>query len=175
METLEQNMTEQDNSDKMWQFDDSTAVSQDVLSRLFGITTRRIRQLAGQGALTKTKPGHYAWPKVVADYIGFLRGGGESRDATLRQRELELKCKRLEQTIAEYDHARRDDVEQECWQKVQDCLAEYKSELERIPFDQSQMDTLNEALRTSIDRIRHVSTASGLSVAEAEVGPDSVD
>lgn len=129
-------------------------VGQDYLSQILGITDRRIRQLASQGVLTKVARGHYPFPGVVAEYCEYLRSGGEKDTSRLKERELELKCKRLEQTISEYDTARRDDIEADCWEEVADILAEYKSTITRMPVTDEQRDEMNKQLAEAIERVQ---------------------
>ena len=140
-------------NEKMLNVDCASFVGQDVLAGILGITDRRIRQLAGQGVLTKAGRGHYPWPGVVEQYCNYLRGGGEKDTSKLKERELELKCKRLEQTISEYDMARRDDIEADCWSEVADILAEYKSVITRMPVTDEQRDKMNDLLTEAVERV----------------------
>jgi len=128
-------------------------VGGDVLAGIVGLTDRRIRQLAGQGILTRAGRGHYPWPAVVEQYCNYLRSGGEGSSERLKNRELELKCKRLEQVILTFEERRRDEIAGECWEEVQDFLAEYKSELVRLPFDADQLAVLNNALDKAIANV----------------------
>ena len=143
-------------------------VGQDTLSQLIGITDRRIRQLAAQGVLTKVARGHYPFPGVVQQYCEYLRTGGAVEGGRLKERELELKCKRLEQTINEYDTARRDDIESECWQDMQDFLAEYASELRRCQLDDDQRTALNNALERAVERVKTARMGETIPCAESE-------
>lgn len=150
-------------------------VGQDVLSQILGITDRRIRQLAGQGILLKAARGHYPFPAVVSQYCDYLRSGGEGGNERLKNRELELKCKRLEQTIAEYDTQRREDVESECWSEVRDILSEYKRELERAAIDEATRGVLNTILAEAVQRVENSRADKKLPVTERQDGSDCLD
>ena len=129
-------------------------VGQDMLAGILGITPRRIRQLAAQGLLTKAGRGHYPWPRAAAQYCDYLRNNSEGTADKLKTRELELKCQKLEQTITERDREQHDTIERDCWEQVQDFLAEYQTRITRLKLTNQQLEDLNEALSEAIENVR---------------------
>lgn len=60
---------------------DSIVVSPTVLAKAFGITDRRIRQLAKEGVLEKAGHGRYNFIKSVQNYIVYLRANSELKES----------------------------------------------------------------------------------------------
>lgn len=52
---------------------DNVVVSSTVLSDLFGLTTRRVRQLSDEGVITKTSRGRYNLQDSIRNYIVYLK------------------------------------------------------------------------------------------------------
>lgn len=52
---------------------DNVVVSSTVLSDLFGLTTRRIRQLSDEGVIQKTSRGRYNLQESIKSYIIYLK------------------------------------------------------------------------------------------------------
>jgi len=124
-------------------------IATDMLSGILNISDRQIRKLSARGVLSKAGRGHYPWPKVVHEYLTFLRGGEEADAERLKVRELELKCQMLEQKLHDRRTATEAEIEARCWAEVQDCLAEYRAALHRVA---SLSDPYRKTLNTILDQ-----------------------
>lgn len=129
-------------------------VGQDYLSQILGITDRRIRQLASQGVINKVSKGHYPFPRAVAEYCEYLRHGGGG-GSTLKERELQLKCEKLEQDI----NQRRERIAEEERQRITgdlvDGLQEIRSAYLRMKLNKATVDKLKRAFERAIEKINN--------------------
>ena len=129
-------------------------VAQDQLAQVLGITARRIRQLAGQGILTKAGRGHYPFPAAIAEYCEYLRHSGV-KGGSLKERELQLKCEKLEQDI----HKRREEIAEEerlrITGDIADGLQEIRAAYGRLKLNKKTAATLKKAFERAIEKIKN--------------------
>lgn len=133
-------------SDKKINDANSIVVSSTVLANAFGLTNRRIRQLAEEGVIKKVSHGRYNFVESVQKYIIYLRTNTELKEtkteeevnydkehallekAKREKAELELKVMRGELHLAE-------DVEQ----VMNDMLANFRGKILSMPSKLSPM------------------------------------
>ena len=59
---------------------DNVTVSSTVLANLFGLTTRRIRQLENEGVITKVARGKYNLQENIKNYITFIKASADLKE-----------------------------------------------------------------------------------------------
>lgn len=127
----------------------------ETIGRLLGVSIRRVHQLAEDGIIKRYDQGRFPLPETVAEYIAHLKtgtGGGKS----LKERELELKCEKLEQDI----HRRREEIENETSEKIKGDIVEglqiIRDAYMRLKLSKATTDKLMSAFDKALGKINKI-------------------
>lgn len=140
---------------------DSVTVSSSVLSDIFGLTERRVRQLAEEGIIVKIKRGRYDLSSSVRNYIIHLKTNNDLKeDKTDKEIDYDMEHALLER-------ARREKVElelaamrgqmhhsEDVERVMNDMLANFRSKLLALPTKASPMLIARDDIGT-IQEILH--------------------
>lgn len=140
---------------------DSVTVSSSVLSDIFGLTERRVRQLAEEGIIVKIKRGRYDLSSSVRNYIIHLKTNNDLKeDKTDKEIDYDMEHALLER-------ARREKVElelaamrgqmhhsEDVERVMNDMLSNFRSKLLALPTKASPMLIARDDIGT-IQEILH--------------------
>ena len=131
---------------------EATAVGIEYIANVCALTVRRIRQLSGEGHITRNGDGKYPFPQAVREYCEYSRE--DKSKEQLQIKKLGLDCKLKTQDLHEKRSQMKADIEQDCWEEFQDMLGEYRNLLSRLQFKPDELEQLNKVLddaRTNIN------------------------
>ncbi|MBA4510212.1 hypothetical protein H1057_19600 [Clostridium sporogenes] len=139
---------------------DSVTVSSSVLSDIFGLTERRVRQLAEEGIIVKIKRGRYDLSSSVRNYIIHLKTNNDLKEDKTKEIDYDMEHALLER-------ARREKVElelaamrgqmhhsEDVERVMNDMLANFRSKLLALPTKASPMLIARDDIGT-IQEILH--------------------
>lgn len=142
---------------------DSIVVSPTILAKAFGLTDRRVRQLAKEGVLEKAGHGRYNFIKCVQNYIVYLRANTELKETKTeeevnfeKEHALLEKAKRekaeIELQVMKGEVHLSEDVET----VMNDMLANFRSRILSMPsklapilVSTSDVNTIQETIQTN--------------------------
>lgn len=121
------------------------------LAKWLCLSERRISQLATEGIVVRKGRGRYLLRESVKAYIGALRDRHEA--GPLKERELRLKCEKLEQDI----DRRRDEIAAEVQTNLQQGIIEGLQIIRKAYQDLNLPRPIFNRLARAFDRaIRHI-------------------
>ncbi len=124
------------------------------LARVLGLSERRIKQLYGEGIITKSGHGRYMFPQNVHEYLEWAKKRGSEEKTELQQQYMQARIERTREDIERIRRERMTEIEDLVWQETMDCLAEYKSELERLDLEAEDYEKLNNALTKACSAVK---------------------
>jgi len=124
------------------------------LARVLGLTERRIKQLYGEGIITKNGHGRYRFPENVHEFIEWCKKRDSEDKAELQQQYTKVRIEKTREDIERVRQQRLTEAEDLVWQEVMDCLAEYKSRLERLDLDADDLEELNDELDKACNAVK---------------------